>query len=44
VILGQGLFFGNIRVLEYGIVAWLCFHLFVFVYEEAMLRREFGAE
>lgn len=44
VILGQGLLFGSVRVLEYGILAWLAFHLFVLLYEEPTLRRSFGAE
>jgi protein-S-isoprenylcysteine O-methyltransferase Ste14 len=34
VIIGQGLLLGNIRVLEYGAVVWLGFHLFVIGYEE----------
>ena len=29
---------GNVRVLEYGALVWLCFHLFVLVYEEPTLR------
>jgi protein-S-isoprenylcysteine O-methyltransferase Ste14 len=41
---GQGLFFGNLRVLEYVLVAWLVFHLFVLLYEEPVLRSKFGAE
>jgi protein-S-isoprenylcysteine O-methyltransferase Ste14 len=44
VIFGQGLLFGNLRVLEYGAVVWLGFHLFVLLYEEPVLRRSFGAE
>jgi protein-S-isoprenylcysteine O-methyltransferase Ste14 len=44
VILGQGLIFGNARVLGYGAVVWLVFHLFVLGYEEPVLRRSFGAE
>jgi protein-S-isoprenylcysteine O-methyltransferase Ste14 len=43
-ILGQGLLFGDVRVLEYGVLAWLGFHLFVLLYEEPALRRSFGAE
>lgn len=43
-VLGQGLFFGNVRVLEYGLVVWLGFHLFVLGYEEPTLRHKFGAE
>lgn len=44
VIIGQGFFFANLRVLEYGIVVWFCFHLFVLGYEEPTLRATFGAE
>jgi len=43
-ILGQGLFFGNLRVLEYGIAIWVAFHLFVLLYEEPTLRNAYGSE
>ncbi len=43
-ILGQGLIFGNLRLLEYGATVWLLFHLFVLVYEEPTLRATFGPE
>src|SRR5438477_6117033 len=43
-IVGQGLLLGNIRVLEYGVLVWLAFHLFVMLYEEPALRSTFGAE
>lgn len=43
-ILGQGLLFGSLHVLEYGLAAWLTMHLFVVFYEEPTLRRQFGAE
>jgi len=43
-ILGQALLFGNAQVLEYGLVVWLCFHLFVRGYEEPNLRSSFGDE
>jgi protein-S-isoprenylcysteine O-methyltransferase Ste14 len=43
-ILGQGLVFGDVRVLEYGIAVWTAFHLFVLIYEEPILRRTFGFE
>ncbi|QEE30733.1 isoprenylcysteine carboxylmethyltransferase family protein [Terriglobus albidus] len=43
-ILGQGLFFGDLRVLEYGIAIWVAFHLFVLLYEEPTLRNTYGAE
>lgn len=43
-ILGQALIFGNVRLLEYGGLAWLLFHLFVLVYEEPILKASFGVE
>jgi|ERR1700733_15125259 len=43
-ILGQGLIFGNLRLLEYGGLAWLVAHLFVLFYEEPTLRASFGPE
>ena len=43
-ILGQGLFFGDLRVLEYGIAVWAAFHLFVLVYEEPTLKSTYGSE
>jgi protein-S-isoprenylcysteine O-methyltransferase Ste14 len=43
-ILGQGLFFGDIRVLAYGLCAWLVTHLFVLIYEEPTLRRSFPVD
>jgi protein-S-isoprenylcysteine O-methyltransferase Ste14 len=33
-ILGQGLVFGNVALLEYGGLVWLLFHLWVLGYEE----------
>src|SRR5215470_2353914 len=32
-ILGQGLLFGSVNLLEYGIAVWLAFFLFVLLYE-----------
>ena len=43
-IFGQGLLFGSIRVLEYGIAVWGAFFLFVVIYEEPTLRRSYGRE
>jgi protein-S-isoprenylcysteine O-methyltransferase Ste14 len=50
-ILGQGLMLGNVRLLEYGGLVWLLFHLFVLFYEEFVLfyeeptpRASFGSE
>jgi protein-S-isoprenylcysteine O-methyltransferase Ste14 len=43
-IFGQVLFFGNTRILIYGLLIWLAFHLFVLAYEEPTLKRQFGHE
>jgi len=44
VILGQAALFGDVRVFEYALCAWLVAHLFVLAYEEPTLRKTFGAE
>jgi protein-S-isoprenylcysteine O-methyltransferase Ste14 len=44
VVLGQALLLGDPRLLGYGALLWLVFHLFVIGYEEPTLRRAFGAE
>lgn len=43
-IFDQGLLFGSVRVLEYGLIVWLGFHLFVLLYEEPTLHSKFGQE
>jgi protein-S-isoprenylcysteine O-methyltransferase Ste14 len=43
-ILGQGLIFGNAKLLEYGGLVWLLFHFFVVIYEEPTLKATFGSE
>jgi len=43
-ILGQGLLFGNLQLLEYAAAVWLGFHLFVLAYEEPTLRATFEGE
>jgi protein-S-isoprenylcysteine O-methyltransferase Ste14 len=43
-IFGQGLLFGSTRVLEYGLVVFGGFYLFVMLYEEPALRGKFGHE
>jgi len=43
-ILGQSLILGNMKLLEYGGLVWLLFHLFVLVYEEPTLKTSFGPE
>jgi protein-S-isoprenylcysteine O-methyltransferase Ste14 len=44
VILGQGILFGDSRLMIYGGVLWLAFHAFVVVYEEPVLAETFGAQ
>jgi protein-S-isoprenylcysteine O-methyltransferase Ste14 len=43
-IFGQGLLFGSVRLLEYGLLVWLAFFAFVVLYEEPALSRKFGKE
>jgi protein-S-isoprenylcysteine O-methyltransferase Ste14 len=43
VLLGESLVFGSWALLRYAVLVWLCFHLFVVLYEEPALRRKFGA-
>jgi protein-S-isoprenylcysteine O-methyltransferase Ste14 len=44
IVLGQGLILGNARLLVYGALLWIGFHIFVLAYEEPTLRGRFGAE
>ncbi len=43
-IFGQGLLFGSVPLLEYGLLVWLGFFAFVVLYEEPTLSRKFGKE
>jgi protein-S-isoprenylcysteine O-methyltransferase Ste14 len=43
-ILGQGLLLGNLKLLAYGGLVFLLFHLFVLVYEEPTMKATFGLE
>jgi len=43
-IFGQGLLFGSVQVLKYGVAVLVGFHLFVLLYEEPVLRDKFGPE
>jgi protein-S-isoprenylcysteine O-methyltransferase Ste14 len=43
-VLGQGLFFGSAPVVAYAALLAVGFHLFVVLYEEPTLRRQFGEE
>ena len=44
IILGQAMLFGDSRLILFGALLWLAFHLFVVAYEEPTLQRTFGAE
>jgi protein-S-isoprenylcysteine O-methyltransferase Ste14 len=44
VILGQALLFGDPRLLWYGAILWLFFHVAVVMFEEPALKQTFGAE
>ena len=44
VILGQAPLFGDWRLLWYGALLWLFFHVFVVMYEEPTLKQTFGTE
>jgi protein-S-isoprenylcysteine O-methyltransferase Ste14 len=44
IVLGQGLILGDARLLVYGALLWIGFHIFVLAYEEPTLRGTFGAE
>jgi len=44
IVLGQGLLLGDGRLLAYGVLLWLSFHVFIVGYEEPTLRRSFGPE
>lgn len=43
-VFGQGLLFGSVQVLKYGVAVIVGFHLFVLLYEEPVLREKFGGE
>src|SRR6516165_1105204 len=43
-IVGQGLLFGSVAVLEYGAIVWAAFFLFVLGYEEPALGEQFPEE
>jgi len=43
-IIGQGLLFGAAGILEYGLIVWVGFTLFVLGYEEPTLRARYGPE
>ncbi len=44
VILGQALLFGDQRLLWYGALLWLFFHVWVVMIEEPTLKQTFGTE
>src|SRR5438034_386041 len=44
IILGQAVLMGDWRLIVYGALLWLAFHVFVVAYEEPTLERTFGKE
>lgn len=42
IVLGQAVLFGNVPLLGYSAVVWLCFHAFVLAYEEPTLSQRYG--
>ena len=44
IILGQAVLMGDWRLIVYGALLWLAFHVFVVAYEEPTLERTFGRE
>lgn len=44
VIFGQALLFGDLRLLWYGALLWLFFHVWVVMIEEPTLKQTFGPE
>jgi protein-S-isoprenylcysteine O-methyltransferase Ste14 len=43
-IVGQALWFGSVELLVYAAIAWAVVFLFVLLYEEPTLKKQFGAE
>jgi protein-S-isoprenylcysteine O-methyltransferase Ste14 len=44
IVLGQAALFGDARLVWYGALLWLGFHLFVVAYEEPTLQETFGTQ
>src|SRR5262245_36388559 len=42
ILLGEAWFFGSSSLLGYAAILFVCFHLFVLLYEEPALKRRFG--
>jgi len=43
ILIGESIIFSSLAILQYTLVVWLMFHLFVVFYEEPTLRKKFGA-
>lgn len=43
-ITGQAVFFANLHLADYALIAWCVMHCFVLVYEEPTLRARYGEE
>lgn len=42
--LGATIYFRSLRILTYAAIVFVCFSLFVILYEEPALKRKFGGE
>src|SRR5262245_5596065 len=43
ILIGESIFFSSLAILQYAVVVWLMFHIFVVCYEEPTLGKKFGA-
>jgi len=44
VLMGEVLLFASLPLLIYALLVMACFHLFIVLYEEPKLRRQFGPD
>jgi protein-S-isoprenylcysteine O-methyltransferase Ste14 len=42
IVVGQAAFFASAALMAYAVLIWLAFHVFVLLYEEPVLHRQFG--
>jgi len=41
-LIGEAIFFASLLLIFYAVLVFLCFHLFVVIYEEPALKAKFG--
>jgi protein-S-isoprenylcysteine O-methyltransferase Ste14 len=42
ILIGEAVFFASLLLAFYAVLVFMCFHLFVVIYEEPALRAKFG--